>query len=153
MLFASLFSPVDLDRPRPLPGLLRALGAAVFVSLMSGAVSAQEFARNPSTWQEHLDLHTAAAAAATVLHVRCSSDERQHDSRAEVGRRVGQLLEDLERSGVPKSASYPYAQESYRLKVLALWQSSQGLACSAAALPRLRDLANWGQYSLPSSVR
>lgn len=114
---------------------------------------AQPLGQAPSTWQEGLDVHTASAAAATVLHARCSSVERQQDAQVEVSRRFSGLYAALEQSGVSVQNAQAYAQESFRLKVLAMWQSSQGLACSASALPRLRDLAIWGQYSLPSSVR
>jgi len=120
--------------------------AAALLSVATSAFS-QDWSREPQTWQEHVDRQTTAAASSSVVHARCSGASSGKAAKEQSGERLGRVLGRLVQSGVSPAEVQAYAEESYRLKILALWQSTNGTPC--AELTRLRDLARSSGYPLP----
>lgn len=124
----------------------------VFAALALAAAScipvqAQDFNKAPSTWQEHLDLHTSGAAASIVLHLRCADEYSQNEALQAVGQRISQIIDSLRSLGAEEAPARTYANSAYRTKVAAIWQSSSSVQCTE--LTRLKDLARYLGYPLP----
>jgi len=122
---------------------------SLLTALLCGAPAhaQDDFWAPPRTWQQHLDLHTSAAASSTVLHYRCAPPREQAAAQSATGGRLHQLLSELPELGAAPDEALAYAKEAYRLKISAIWQSSEGQACPR--LVRLRDLARAVGYPAP----
>lgn len=115
-------------------------GATVFAQSI-------DFERPPTSWQDHLDLHTSAAASSVVLHYRCAPERAQDEALQFAGERLQQVIAAVQPLGVGHAQADAYVRESYRTKVSALWQSSQGTACAQQS--RLKALAAHLGYRTP----
>lgn len=134
--------PLLLQLPRVL--------VAVFAA-SSWVAQAQDFERAPSTWQEHLDLQTSAAASSTVMHFRCVDAAAQNAALERTGVRLGEVLQAVVPLGATYQEAHDYASDAYRRKISALWQSSSQTPC--AGLTRLRDIASYAGYPVPLQLR
>jgi hypothetical protein len=136
----------------PLQASTRLTRTALVLTLSGtlGCALAQDFEKAPSTWQEHLDLQTSAAASSTVLHYRCAGPAAQEAALSATGRRLRDVLVALAPLGADARTAHGYAADAYRINVSALWQSTEGAPCSG--LSRLRDLARYVGYPVPAAT-
>lgn len=116
--------------------------ALVVTGLCANWVSAQsvDFDAVPTTWQQHLDQQTTGAAASAVLYSRCANDANMQAAHNRIGTRLRLVLATLSGDfGASEAETSAYANEAYRTKVAALWQSTSGSPCSSYT--RLVDLS------------
>lgn len=126
---------------------MRLATISLFALLVGGGstlvpVSAQDIDFNalPTTWQQHLDQQTTGAAASAVLHSRCATDAQMHSAHSRIGQRLRLVLATLASDfAVAEDTVSAYAEDAYRTKVAALWQSTEGVPC--ARHTRLVDLS------------
>lgn len=98
-------------------------------------------------WRPRFDLLTAGAAASVLVNHLCSGSAASSAAAEQAGIR---LQHEAMNTG-ELSAAQAYLVESYRLKLAAFEQSTQGLSCSQ--LGRLVNIAISQGFSVPSSNR
>lgn len=113
------------------------------LALFSGGCAAQ-----PASWQELVDRQTTGAAASAVLVSRCSDEPARDAAHQRMGSTLRTALKGISQAAqVPRASVEAYAAESYRTKIHALWQSTEGHPC--VRMDRLNDLAWHFGYPRP----
>lgn len=109
------------------------------VLLLSPGVYAQDIWQSPDSWQAKMDLLTSGAAASVISHLVCYGEQSSREAAQFSHQRLSSAVQVLGNQGPGAAVVAEYAEDSYNMKIKAIWAANEGIPCSG--LIRLRHLA------------
>lgn len=120
---------------------------AVCALVLSTPALAQDIWSNPDSWQGRLDVLTSGAAASVVLSHICIGGTASQDAARAASQRLSGIAQQMRTPDSPVEAIWDYTQDSFGMKVKAMWAANSEAPCSG--LRRLQDLALGAGFSVP----
>jgi hypothetical protein len=118
-------------------------------ALFSGAgASADELWTSADSWQGKIDVLTSGAAANVVMHHSCTGASASQAAAVASSQRLGEHSRSLSATyGEDVNVIWAYVQDSFGMKVKAMWAANDGVPCSG--LGRLRSMAISTGFAAP----